>query len=229
MFSACQPRSPSAGIRWLTSAQSAGVSNGANAGPLGPCRLGVSVLEVAQDPLWLRGNEPPFWSGLVPKGDFAHAEVRDHQLAVLHQAGPGPLRVVLWVAVAKLFRRRRTFELVGSGPGRRSMSGHRVGRTVIVHKDEFAYNAHPSIAVLDNGEWLVAFGTSPRRIPRRHPPEDPLFRTLLTWSSDRGETWEEPYFAPGFDWSGVEPPGVSQLSNGSVVLTQFRFGWYPWA
>ena len=107
------------------------------------------------------------------------------------------------------------------------MSGHSIGRTVIVHKDEFAYNAHPSIAVLDNGEWLVGFGSAQRRRPRRHPPDDPLFRTLMTWSSDRGETWEEPHFAPGFEWSGVEPPGVSQLSNGSVVLTQFRFGWYP--
>lgn len=107
------------------------------------------------------------------------------------------------------------------------MSGHTVGRTVIIHKDEFAYNAHPSVAVLDNGEWLVGFGSAQRRRPRRHPPEDPLFRTLLTRSSDRGETWEEPYFAPGFDWSGVEPPGLSQLSDGSVILTQFRFGWYP--
>lgn len=107
------------------------------------------------------------------------------------------------------------------------MSGHSVGRTVIVHKDKFAYNAHPSIAVLDNGEWLVGFGSVPRREPRRHPPEDPLFRTLLTRSSDRGETWEEPFVAPDYGWAGVEPPGLSQLSDGSVVLTQFRFGWYP--
>ena len=107
------------------------------------------------------------------------------------------------------------------------MSGHSIGRTVIVHKDDFAYSAHPSIAILDNGDWLAGFGSSVRRVPRDHPPDDPLFRTLLTRSSDRGESWTQPYFAPDFDWYGMEPPGISQLANGNVVLTQFRYGWYP--
>ena len=107
------------------------------------------------------------------------------------------------------------------------MSEYSVGRTVIVHKDRFAYLAHPSITVLDGGDWLAGFGHSRRREPRMHPPSDPLFRTLLTRTSDAGNTWAEPSFAPDFDWSGVEPPGLWQLRDGTLVLTQFRFGWYP--
>ena len=107
------------------------------------------------------------------------------------------------------------------------MSGYSISRPVIIHKDRFAYNSHPTITVLDNGEWLAGFGHSQRRERAMHPPGDPLFRTLLTRSSDQGVTWDEPFFAPDLDWSGVEPPGLLQLNNGTVVLTQFRFGWYP--
>ena len=109
------------------------------------------------------------------------------------------------------------------------MPGITVGSTHIVHKDDFAYISHPSIAVLENGEWIAAFNHSRRREPKMHPPSDPLFRTLLARTSDRGESWDAPYFAPNFDWSGTECPGISQLNDGTVVLTQFRFGWYPLA
>ena len=108
------------------------------------------------------------------------------------------------------------------------MADYAVGNTVVVHKDDSAYTSHPSIALLNDGRWIAAFAHSPRRrLTNRHPPGDPLFRTLLSRTSDRGETWEEPYFAPDFNWSGVETPGVAVLSDGTVVLTQFRFGWYP--
>ena len=103
-----------------------------------------------------------------------------------------------------------------------------VGRSTIVHKDDFAYISHPSIALLANGDWLTAFNHSRRRQRYHHPPGDPLFRTLLARSSDRGKTWSAPWFAPDFDWSGTECPGITQLRDGTVVLTQFRFGWYPW-
>lgn len=103
----------------------------------------------------------------------------------------------------------------------------RIGDTVVVHRDEYAYISHPSITVLDNGDWLAAFNHSRRREPRAHPPSDPLFRTLLCRSRDRGQTWEAPHFAPDFDWSGTECPGITQLTDGTVVLAQFRFGWYP--
>ena len=107
------------------------------------------------------------------------------------------------------------------------MADHTVGKTVVVHKDEFAYISHPSIAILADGGWIAAFTHTPRREPRMHPPSDPLFRNLVSGTTDKGETWGEPHFAPDFDWSGVETPGIARLRNGTVVLTQFRFGWYP--
>ena len=109
------------------------------------------------------------------------------------------------------------------------MSAISIGPTVIVHKDDFAYISHPSLVALDNGEWLAAFNHSRRREPRLHPPGDPLFRTLLARTADQGKTWQPPSFAPDFDWYGTECPGIAQLSDGTVVLTQFRFGWYPLA
>jgi len=107
------------------------------------------------------------------------------------------------------------------------MADYTVGNTVVVHKDDFAYISHPSIARLKAGGWVAAFCHSRRRSSRLHPPGDPLFRTLLSRTYDGAETWEEPYFVPDFDWSGIETPGIAVLSDGAVVLTQFRFGWYP--
>ena len=104
-----------------------------------------------------------------------------------------------------------------------------VGRTVTVHRDPWAYISHPSIALLENGDWLAAFNHSRRRDPRMHPPGDPLFRTLISRSSDRGRSWSQPSFAPDFDWYGTECPGIAQISNGTVILSQFRFAWYPLA
>jgi len=102
-----------------------------------------------------------------------------------------------------------------------------IGRTTIVQRDDFAYISHPSITTLDNGEWIAAFNHSRRREPRQHPPGDPLFRTLLARTADRGRTWSTPTFAPNFDWYGTECPGISQLSDGTVVVTETRLAWYP--
>jgi len=107
------------------------------------------------------------------------------------------------------------------------MSGYSLGGKVIIHKDRFAYNAHPSITMLDNGEWLVVFNHSRRRERLMHPPGDPLYRHLLARTLDGGETWEAPYFVPDYDWSGVECPGISRLSNSTVVLTQSWYGGLP--
>jgi len=93
--------------------------------------------------------------------------------------------------------------------------------------DDFAYISHPSIVALDDGEWIAVFNHSRRRENRLHPPSDPLFRNLLARTSDRGATWQDAYFVPDFDWYGVECPGIAQLSDSTVVLSQFRFGWYP--
>lgn len=107
------------------------------------------------------------------------------------------------------------------------MKIYTIGQNRIVHKDPHAYISHPSITDLENGDWLAAFNHSRRREQRMHPPSDPLFRTLLCRSTDRGETWQEPVFAPDFDWYGTECPGIAQINNGTIILTQFRFGWYP--
>lgn len=107
------------------------------------------------------------------------------------------------------------------------MPDYAIRGTLIVCKDDFAYLSHPSITVLENGDWLAAFNHSRRRDPSLHPPTDPLFRTLVARSADKGATWGDPSFAPDFDWSGTECPGIAQLGDGTVVLTQFRFGWYP--
>ena len=47
------------------------------------------------------------------------------------------------------------------------MPDYTLGRSVIVCKDAFAYLSHPSITVLEGGEWLAAFNHSRRRDPRR--------------------------------------------------------------
>jgi len=50
---------------------------------------------------------------------------------------------------------------------------------------------------------------------------------LLCRSRDRGERWEAPWFAPDFDWYGTNCPGLCCLSDGTVLVTEFRFAWYP--
>lgn len=100
-------------------------------------------------------------------------------------------------------------------------------QTTVVFKAPHVYASHPSIAALESGDWLVAFGASTQRSPYLHPPEDPDFRTYVTRSSDQGSTWETPRVAPSFDWYGVETPGISQISTGEVLLSQWRFRWHP--
>ena len=52
------------------------------------------------------------------------------------------------------------------------MAQHAIGDTAIIHKDNFVYISHPSIAVLENGDWLAAYNHSRRRSPSLHPPDD---------------------------------------------------------
>ena len=49
----------------------------------------------------------------------------------------------------------------------------------ILHKDPFAYSAHPQIAVAANAEWLLVFNKALRRPFILHPPEEPLFRSAV--------------------------------------------------
>ena len=102
-----------------------------------------------------------------------------------------------------------------------------IGDTVTIHKDPFAYIAHPTITILASGDWLAGFNHSRRREPILHPPDDPLFRTLTSRSTDGGATWHAPVFAPDFDWYGTECPGLATTGTGTVLLSQHRLRWYP--
>jgi hypothetical protein len=97
----------------------------------------------------------------------------------------------------------------------------------ILHKDPHAYCAHPQIAVAANGDWLVVFNRAPRRPVILHPPQDPEFRNVIIRSSDRGSTWSSPQVAPNYDWSGTECASLTPLSDGRLMLNQWRFRWFP--
>lgn len=97
----------------------------------------------------------------------------------------------------------------------------------IIFKDPFAYCAHPFIASLPDGEWVVVFNRSVRRPFLLHPPNDPHYYNVLIRSSDRGRTWSSPRVVPSYDWYGVECAGLTVLAGGTLMLNQWRFRWYP--
>lgn len=106
------------------------------------------------------------------------------------------------------------------------MADYSIGETVTVFREEHIYASHPAIEALSDGSWLVAFNYVRRHPERLHPPEDPFVRNVICRSADRGRSWRMPEFVPDFDWYGVECPGIRQLKNDTVVLSQFRFAWY---
>lgn len=97
----------------------------------------------------------------------------------------------------------------------------------IIYKEPFAYCAHPFITSLPNGEWLTIFNRSMRRPVILHPPEDPLFYNVIMRSRDQGATWSAPRVSPDYGWHGVETSGLTCLSDGTLLLPQWRFDWYP--
>src|SRR5918992_4687046 len=98
---------------------------------------------------------------------------------------------------------------------------------ITIHRATGLYSSHPCIALLRSGEWVVAFSQSVDRKPFLHPPADPLFMNVICRSRDQGATWDDPYVAPDYRWSGVENPGITQLANADVLLNQWRFTWHP--
>jgi hypothetical protein len=97
----------------------------------------------------------------------------------------------------------------------------------LIYKDPFAYCAHPHIAALPGGEWVVVFNQAIRRPFLLHPPNDPRYYNVLIRSSDEGRTWNAPRVVPGYDWHGVECAGLTVLRDGTLLLNQWRFKWYP--
>jgi hypothetical protein len=103
-----------------------------------------------------------------------------------------------------------------------SQASHRV-----IYRDEYSYCAHPQIVALKDGQWLIVFNRTVRRPFLLHPPEDPHYYNVLIRSSDNGETWSVPRVVPGYDWYGVECAGLTPLEDGTLLLNQWRFRWYP--
>jgi hypothetical protein len=99
--------------------------------------------------------------------------------------------------------------------------------TIVVRRAPHRYSSHPCITGLADGDWLVAFCETVRADPFLHPPSDPRHLNMTVRSPDHGRSWSEPRAAPGYDWYGVETPGIAQLSTGEVLLNQWRFLWYP--
>jgi hypothetical protein len=97
----------------------------------------------------------------------------------------------------------------------------------IIHRDPFAYCAHPHVAALADGSWLLVFNRAPRRPFILHPPQDPRFTNVTCRSIDEGRSWTTPVETPGFDWHGVECAGLTALGDGGVLLNQWRFRWLP--
>jgi hypothetical protein len=97
----------------------------------------------------------------------------------------------------------------------------------ILHKDPFAYSAHPHVTAAANGHWLVVFNKAPRRAFILHPPEEPLFRNFVMRSRDQGATWSTPEVVPNYDWQGTECASLTVLADGRIMLNQWRFRWYP--
>lgn len=97
----------------------------------------------------------------------------------------------------------------------------------IIYKEPFAYCAHPLIVALPNGDWLVVFNHTIRRPFILHPPEDPHYYNFMIRSQDQGKSWGAPRVVPAYDWHGVECAGLTPLRNGTVLLNQWQFKWYP--
>jgi hypothetical protein len=99
----------------------------------------------------------------------------------------------------------------------------------VIFRDEYSYCAHPCICALADGAWLAVFNRAPRRPVLLHPPEDPHYYNVMIRSVDRGAAWSAPQVAPNYDWYGVECAGLTALRDGSTLLNQWRFRWYPLA
>jgi hypothetical protein len=92
--------------------------------------------------------------------------------------------------------------------------------------DPHRYHAHPHLAVLESGTWLLVANRGPRRAVTMHPPQDPEYVNILMRSTDEGRTWSPPSVVPAYGWTGVECAGLTPLGGNSVLLNQWRFRWY---
>jgi hypothetical protein len=97
----------------------------------------------------------------------------------------------------------------------------------VLIRDEHRYCAHPHMAVLASGTWLLVANCAPRRRVTMHPPQDPEFVNVLIRSDDEGRSWSSPTVVPAYNCGGAECAGLTALPDGSALLNQWRFRWYP--
>jgi BNR repeat-like domain len=93
-------------------------------------------------------------------------------------------------------------------------------------RDEHRYVAHPHMVRLTSGAWLLVANCAPRRRFTLHPPQDPEYFNVLIFSTDEGRHWSSPHPVPAYGWTGTECAGLTALSNGAVLLNQWKFRWY---
>jgi hypothetical protein len=95
-------------------------------------------------------------------------------------------------------------------------------------RDEHRYFAHPHLVALRSGTWLLVSNCGPRRVVTMHPPQDPEYINVLIRSHDGGRSWSPPVPVPSFGVTGTECAGLTSLPDGSALLNQWRFCWYPY-
>ena len=98
-----------------------------------------------------------------------------------------------------------------------------------VHRDPFAYSAHPHLVAARPDNWLLVFTQTRRRAGVLHPPQDPLYCNMLMRSCDEGRSWSPPSVVPDFGWQGVECAGLTVTPSGAILLNQWRFHWHTLA
>lgn len=92
----------------------------------------------------------------------------------------------------------------------------------IIYKNPHGYAAWPDIKVLRNGDWVIAFCEAMARPRLVH--RDPTFLMALIRSNDQGETWDEfSQVIGGYEYYGMDDPGMVQLCNGDLLLNALRF------
>ncbi len=98
-------------------------------------------------------------------------------------------------------------------------------RSGVIYRDVYSYTAHPHAVRLESGEIVLVFNQSVRRRYVLHPPEDPRYINFVIRSVDEGASWSTPRVVPGYNWSGMECSGFTDLGAGHLMINQWQFDW----
>ncbi len=103
-----------------------------------------------------------------------------------------------------------------AAPDRKSYPGIR--RHSIIYYDAYAYSSWPSILRCKDGELLIAFSTKTRR-KAAITHVDPSFWNVIIRSGDDGRSWSEfPEMIGGYNYFGMDDPGIAQISDGRILV-----------